>query len=1232
MPQADINTTPTPAPAARKGRRKARLWTRILKFLLLTAMAVVLFVYGMLVTVVSVLTPQRLTPLVERLATAQLVNARVEIDTVRLTLRQTLPYLTVDVKNLRVISGAIDSLAPAASRNVPDWADTLVSVRRFRGGINLGMLPLNRLSFSDLVIDDPQVSYVVVNDSVTNFNIFRPEPEPKPEKPFDWSALPGITIRRFSITRPRPMRYLDVATGTYIAANFRNVRIDGNGKPVYKIAFDGNVHSPQLMQYFVLPKVAFALDGNIVWNQRKPRQVEISDMNIFVDPVRGRLSTNIDIADGLVLNKLDVSIEPVDITRVLNLIPQQLRQDYGIPEGIVTNARVGITARLEKPFDVGLTSLPHAVVNIKLPDSRFSWQKVKFDNIAADIDLIVRGDDLDKALVRFNSLNMRGPATDLRLEGTLARVGTNPLFDGSVHGTCRLEKLPPVIMRYIPGYIRGTLRADARIKGSPSMLTLTSYHRLYAEGQMSVSNFYFVSQDTTGMAYARNATFTFGTHGKRSATNGEGKTVRVDSLLTARVTADSAAVLHSDLSMKITDFSFGIGAVNRGLPRRRGGNRPHVVPMGGHLHVGTFSLILLTDSAGVRIRDVDGSAVISAHVKDFHTPEFRFSLDINRFSAGSQDVRLMFRGAHTDFTAFPQPQSRAAKQVRHIADSVARRHPDIPPDSIYRLALAIHNSRPHSRYPRVHPELTADSTELIDWGTSNLLKRLLTQWNLSGNLIARRAGLFTPVFPLRNRLTNVNMRFNNDSIVMEDVRYKCGHSDVTMSGVVSNMRRALTSASDRASLKADFEVASDTIDVNQLADAVFTGSAYMSRKKSGYHSGKLNLGSLEDDEEKLEREIDRHVAGATDSMAPLLIPQNLNAEIRVKARNVMYSDLMLHNMQGRLLTYRGALNLHDLSASSQIGSMNLSALYDGRSASDLKFGFGLKVNDFNISRFLRLVPAIDSIMPLLRDFGGIISADIAATSDISPTMDLDLSTLEAAVKLQGDSLVLLDPDTFKSLSKWLMFKDKKRNVIDHMAVQMLVRNNVMQMYPFVFNIDRYKLGVQGSNDFAMNFKYHISVLKSPLPFKFGINIEGNPDKYKIRLGGAKLKENAPIDVAIVDTTRVNLIKSLESIFRRGVERARFSKLRMSPVTNAASIDLSQDTLTHADSLMFIREGLIPAPDTIPADVKNAKGKKKTKSKDKKSGKDNGSKDKNNDSAMLRRETPAENRKAHTNVV
>ena len=151
-------------------------------------------------------------------------------------------------------------------------------------------------------------------------------------------------------------------------------------------------------------------------------------------------------------------------------------------------------------------------------------------------------------------------------------------------------------------------------------------------------------------------------------------------------------------------------------------------------------------------------------------------------------------------------------------------------------------------------------------------------------------------------------------------------------------------------------------------------------------------------------------------------------------------------------------------------------------------------------------------------------------------------------------------------------------MIDSMSVEMVVENSRLEIFPFIFNIDRYRLGVMGSNDMNMNLDYHVSVLKSPLPFKFGINIKGNIDNLKIRLGGAKFKnENIARSVYIADTTRINLVNQIENVFRRSA-RASLHLDRRNP---AGTIDTGYEELTPADSAMMIKEGLIEAPDTIP---------------------------------------------------
>ena len=91
---------------------------------------------------------------------------------------------------------------------------------------------------------------------------------------------------------------------------------------------------------------------------------------------------------------------------------------------------------------------------------------------------------------------------------------------------------------------------------------------------------------------------------------------------------------------------------------------------------------------------------------------------------------------------------------------------------------------------------------------------------------------------------------------------------------------------------------------------------------------------------------------------------------------------------------------------------------------------------------------------------------------------------------------------------------------------------------FILKVDRYTVALNGIQGFDQNFKYHVSALKSPIPFRFGVNLGGNFDAWKWRLGKAKYKSTKiPLFDDEIDDVRLNLVNSIHNIFSRGVEQA-----------------------------------------------------------------------------------------------
>ncbi len=111
---------------------------------------------------------------------------------------------------------------------------------------------------------------------------------------------------------------------------------------------------------------------------------------------------------------------------------------------------------------------------------------------------------------------------------------------------------------------------------------------------------------------------------------------------------------------------------------------------------------------------------------------------------------------------------------------------------------------------------------------------------------------------------------------------------------------------------------------------------------------------------------------------------------------------------------------------------------------------------------------------------------------------------------------------------------------------------------------------------------------------------------KVRLGGAKYKPgDVGESVAIVADTRVNLLKEIDNVFKRGSRAARLGALKIEgSVPRGVEVPEVADTISAADSLVLIKEGLLPAPPPAPdssddAVVPDNKKSKKKRNKNKK---------------------------------
>ena len=183
-------------------------------------------------------------------------------------------------------------------------------------------------------------------------------------------------------------------------------------------------------------------------------------------------------------------------------------------------------------------------------------------------------------------------------------------------------------------------------------------------------------------------------------------------------------------------------------------------------------------------------------------------------------------------------------------------------------------------------------------------------------------------------------------------------------------------------------------------------------------------------------------------------------------------------------------------------------------------------------------------------------------------MRLVLPSIDGVLRISGKDLSI-DGDTpeFKRIAKMLAFRNKNGAYVNEMGVTGMVRENVMEVFPFVMGVDRYTLALSGLQHLDESFTYHLSAIKSPLLVKFGINIWGDDfDHIRYGLSRAKYRSVPVPDFSRqLDTVQNSLLASIHNVFELGVDQV-----------------IAENNAQHYIQDRMSETGYTPAADTLAA--------------------------------------------------
>ena len=389
-------------------------------------------------------------------------------------------------------------------------------------------------------------------------------------------------------------------------------------------------------------------------------------------------------------------------------------------------------------------------------------------------------------------------------------------------------------------------------------------------------------------------------------------------------------------------------------------------------------------------------------------------------------------------------------------------------------------------------------------------ENILQQWNPRLVVDIKQGELNLPNrLPEKVYIPSIDFSYSNRKMAIQEAEVVMGRSDLSLKGEIRNIGRWLR---HKAVLEGQLDITSTHCDANQLLEWFSAESG------------------AEESEEVASEPIPEQQKDTT--MTPFLVPTDVNLALNTHIHEVEVFNQVAKDLKGGIYINDGTVVLDEVGFVCRAAKLQLTAMYRTPRANHLYVGLDYHMIDVDIDELLSIIPEVEQMVPMLSSFKGQAEFHLAAETYLNSQYQPKMSTLRGAASLTGKDLVVLDGETFSTISKLLLFSKKTENKIDSINAEMTIYKNQIDLYPLCVQMDNYMVALGGRHNTNMTFNYDINVLK---PIYLGVNVSGTMDDLNIKLAKCKFAEDfRPHWYQKVDTQSLELRQRIKQSMERNV--------------------------------------------------------------------------------------------------
>jgi len=278
---------------------------------------------------------------------------------------------------------------------------------------------------------------------------------------------------------------------------------------------------------------------------------------------------------------------------------------------------------------------------------------------------------------------------------------------------------------------------------------------------------------------------------------------------------------------------------------------------------------------------------------------------------------------------------------------------------------------------------------------------------------------------------------------LKDLVMKVNSSDLTLEGNISNYLPYLFK---NHVLKGDFTLTSKLINVNEFM-------AFMSSDTTRTQTTPAD----------------------TTSMSVVEIPKNIQMSLTTNVNALLFDQLNVKEIQGKIQTTGGVATLKNLSMNMLEGKMVMNGTYNTANLEKPSVDFNLRVEDFDITAAYNAFSFIQQSIPMAMNCSGKISAVMKFASDLDQNMSPIMTTANGGGNLSAKSFLIKDNPALTKLSSLLKNEDLSRISISNLKVEFKLEQGNITVEPFTTNLAGNPTTISGSQTVNGELDYTLSM-------------------------------------------------------------------------------------------------------------------------------------------------------------